>query len=113
MEAKGIKDASTPQIIQAIGKQKNAIVVKSFLTKLWKGVWNSAPEILAYMKGEGLQTDEIDGWDGTSGQIEDQTEPEIKKEDPKADKGLILGIKQEYVFGGAGVALITYLVTKK
>lgn len=118
LDAKGIKDAITPQIVQAIGKQKNAGVVKGFLTKLWKGVWNSAPEILQYMKSEGLQVEEnTDGWDGTSGQIDDPTDPTdpkdpVKKEDPTADKGLIFGVKQEYVLGGAGALLLTYIIAK-
>lgn len=114
LEAKNIQGADALKIAKALDKQKNSTQVKSFLQKLWRGVWANAPQIIEAMKADGLAVDETtsDGLDGTSGQIED-TSTGKKVESPTAQQGTILGFKTENVIltvGGAGLA---YAVFKK
>lgn len=113
-EAKGIPEDSAAEIAQIVASQpaSKSPQVKTFLKRLWEGVYTNLPQIIATMQNSGLDVPNDsdlfdDDWDGT-GDLPPESPPPT---DPKEKK--ILGIPQNTFIGGLGLAAVGYAVLKK
>ncbi|MER0441157.1 hypothetical protein [Emticicia sp. W12TSBA100-4] len=114
-EAKGIPQDSAAEIAQIVASQpaSKSPQVKTFLKKLWEGVYTNLPQIIATMQNSGLDVPDdsdlyTDQWDGT-GDLPPESPPPT---DPEKDKK-ILGISQNTFVGGLGLAALGYALFKK
>lgn len=114
-EAKGLPTASAKRLAELVAAQPKTkeANVKNFLKRLWTGVYTNLPQIIADMQSSGLEVpnDSVlyeDNWNGSLDLPTETPTPESK-----TPEKTILGIPQNTLIGGLGLAAIGYAVFKK